>query len=250
MSKHRDTNFLIEVARGNIPNTDIVSIIGTNTATGTTSETIWPEGGMVSFPSSASSMTVSSSNTNDNSSGSGARMVRIDGLDEDWEPITEIVTLNGQTAVNTTNSYLRVNLMTVLFTGSSKKNEGIIYVGTGAVTAGKPANVVNLIGAEDGLSHSGFFSVPNNHNFYLIRGNFSTTSSKNLTFTIEQYVGTLDGTLIKGTSYDVFQQLVDIPFLPSDPYPAKSDVFITGLTDSGTADARINLAGFTEKVLK
>jgi len=50
------------------------------------------------------------------------------------EEFSEVLTLNGQTGVNTTSEdCFRVNTMTVLSAGSSKFNEGTLYVGTGTM---------------------------------------------------------------------------------------------------------------------
>src|SRR5210317_2657610 len=114
---------------------------GQNAVVGNSMETIWQQGGLYSYPPSASTTTVSSSNANDTSAGTGARTVQIVGLDGDYNEISETIILNGQTAVTTTNSFLRVNRGVVLTAGSGGVNAGIIYVGTGTVTLGVPANI-------------------------------------------------------------------------------------------------------------
>lgn len=114
---------------------------GFNADIGTTEETVWDEGGAYSYLAAAAQLTVSSSNANDASGGTGARTVQLYGLDGSYDEIEETATLNGQTAVTTTNSFLRIFRIIVRTAGSGDANAGDIYAGTGTVTAGVPANI-------------------------------------------------------------------------------------------------------------
>lgn len=133
---------------------------GFNADIATTEETIWDQGGAYAYPASASVMSVSSSSANDTSAGTGARTVRVTGLNSLFEPFVETVTLNGQTAVNTTTSIRRVNGVEVLTAGSGGVNAGDIYVGTGTVTAGVPANKYGKIVVAQNRSLAAVYTVP------------------------------------------------------------------------------------------
>ena len=172
--------FELQVAQGQIAYHEHIYKFGQNSVVGNSVETIWQQGGLYSYPPSATTMTVSSSDTNDTSAGTGARTVQISGLDGDYNEISETITLNGQTAVTTTNSFLRVNRALVLTAGSGGSNAGIIYVGTGTVTAGVPANVYTTING-DGTNQSlqAFWTVPANYNAYIYQTNISTGNSSN-----------------------------------------------------------------------
>ena len=172
--------FELQVAQGQIAYHEQIYKFGQNAVVGNSVETIWQQGGLYSYPPSATTMTVSSSDTNDTSAGTGARTVQIAGLDGDYNEIFETITLNGQTAVTTTNSYLRVNRALVLTAGSGGANAGIIYVGTGTVTSGVPANVYTTING-DGTNQSlqAFWTVPANYNAYIYQTNISTGNSSN-----------------------------------------------------------------------
>ena len=172
--------FELQVAQGQIAYHKHIYKFGQNSVVGNSVETIWQQGGLYSYPPSATTMTVSSSNTNDTSAGTGARTVLISGLDGDYNEISETITLNGQTAVTTTNSFLRVNRAIVLTAGSGAANAGIIYVGTGTVTTGVPANVYTTING-DGTNQSlqAFWTVPANYDAYIYQTNISTGNSSN-----------------------------------------------------------------------
>jgi len=117
----------------------------------------------------ASTVDVVSSSTADASpSGTGARTVEICGLDTNYKFQSEIVTLNGQTAVTSTRTYLRVFAAQVLLTGTGRKNAGAIVVyrtGTagGFTTPGVPNVLTSAwlrILAEYGIGTSGIYTVP------------------------------------------------------------------------------------------
>ena len=172
--------FELQVAQGQIAYHENIYKFGQNSVVGDSVETIWQQGGLYSYPPSATTMTVSSSNINDTSTGTGARTVLISGLEGDYNEISETITLNGQTAVTTTNLFLRVNRAIILTAGSGGANAGTIYVGTGTVTTGVPANIYTTING-DGTNQSlqAFWTVPANYNAYVYQTNISTGNSSN-----------------------------------------------------------------------
>lgn len=172
-------DFQLGVSSGDLsPSYEQVYKFGQNASVGNSIETIWLEGGLYAYPPSATTMTVSSSDANDTSAGTGARTVLISGLDGSYNEISETITMNGQTPVTTSNSYLRVNRALVLTAGSGGANAGIIYVGTGTVTSGVPANKYTTING-DGTNQSlqAFWTVPAGYTAYIYQTNISTGTS-------------------------------------------------------------------------
>lgn len=112
-------------------------------------------------------LAVSSSSVADTDAGTGARTISIYGLDNDFNPLQEIVTLNGQTKVVTTGLFRRVFELIVQSTGTGLANAGDIYViknGTdGGYAAGVPAvltsGCIKAI-AGDNFGLSGLYTVP------------------------------------------------------------------------------------------
>jgi hypothetical protein len=165
--------FELQVARGQISWHIPVTVFGFNPDIDTTEETVWPGGGIISHPSAAIQWKVSSSSANDTSAGTGARTVFINGLDANYNQVTETVTLNGQTAVLTTNSLLRINSAYVATAGSSNSAEGSIYFGTGTVTAGVPATVWQIILFDYNSTVTGHYTVPAGYTAYMDAGQIS-----------------------------------------------------------------------------
>ena len=172
--------FELQVARGQIAYHESVYKFGNNAAVAASTETIWQQGGLYSYLSAASVLKVSSSSADDTSAGTGARTVELFGLDGDYNEINELITLNGQTAVNTTQSYLRINRMIVRSAGSGGSNAGIIYAGTGTVTTGVPANIYATING-DGTNQTlmALWTVPAGYTGYLMQYDVSNGTTSN-----------------------------------------------------------------------
>lgn len=169
----RTEPFELQVARGQIEAHRSVVVFGYNSDVDTSIETVWPAGGLLSFPDNAIQMKVSSSSTSDTSAGTGARTIVLEGLDADHNEISETVTLNGQTAVTTTKSYLHINNAYVASAGSGLSAAGSIYIGTGTVTAGVPATIYDIIAFDYNARVTGSYTIPAGYTGYLTQGLFS-----------------------------------------------------------------------------
>jgi hypothetical protein len=94
---HRDIaspHAQLEIAHRRIADAQQVQLFGFNRTIETAYETVWNNGGGIySFPGSALTMTCVSSSASDTMS------ILIQGLDINYEPITDVVTLNGTTGV-------------------------------------------------------------------------------------------------------------------------------------------------------
>jgi len=170
----KDENFSLQVARGLIPGHSAITVFGYNPDVDTSEESVWPNGGTVPHPTAASVLKVSSTDAADASpSGTGARTVLITGLNGSFNEVSETIVLNGQTAVNTVNSYLYVNGLTVTSVGSGGANAGDINVGTGTVTAGVPAVLYDMIAIGYNNRTTGHYCVPAGYTAFLVHGLFT-----------------------------------------------------------------------------
>lgn len=197
--ERRDEDFALQVARGQVPGHEIVQVFGYNGDLDQTEESIWPDGGVVPHPESASVLKVSSSSANDTAAGTGARTVFISGVDSDFAVVSETVTLNGQTAVNTVNSYRYVNQLYVVSLGSGTANAGNINAGTGTVTAGVPAVLYDIIAVGFNQRTTAHYCVPAGYTGYMVKGVITSgqeTGSSSITAFLKQH-GT-DGILRVG----------------------------------------------------
>lgn len=170
-------DFYFEVARGNVSGHTAVQKFGRNNDIDTAAaEDIWAGGGTRAYLSSAETMDIASASTNDDGSpaGTGAQSVIIEGLDSSYEEISETVTMNGTTAVTTTNSYLRVHRLYVHDVGSVETNDGDITCDP--TTSGSGSRQA-LVAAGDGQTLIGHYTVPANKTAYMVGGQISVAPS-------------------------------------------------------------------------
>ena len=216
----RTEPFELQVSRGQIAWHQAVVVFGYNPDIDTSIETVWPGGGILAFPATALQMKVSSASANDTAAGTGARTVYIGGLDANHNTVSETVTLNGQTEVLTTNSYLHINQAYVASAGSSDSAAGNIYIGTGTVTAGVPATVYDIIALDYNSRITGSYTVPTGYTAYLTQGLFSAGQASGSTSVTGRLMtrGTNDirltaavTTLNNGTADYTFEYPVPIP---------------------------------------
>lgn len=167
----------LQVSRGQISWHEPVVIFGYNSDVDGVVETVWPHGGILTFPSTAIQLSVSSSSADDTALGTGARTVYLEGLDANHDVISETVTLSGQTAVTTTKSYLHINNCYVASAGSGNSAAGTVYFGTGVVTAGVPATVYDVIQFDYNARITGSYTIPAGYTGYISQGLFSSGQS-------------------------------------------------------------------------
>lgn len=101
-----EIDFYLAVAKGDFTGYSKVSKFGRNASVKSSGyETIWDGSNLYPWPTAAETLEVASSDNDDTSAGTGARTVEIQGLDSNWDPLTETVTMNGGTDVTTNNSF-------------------------------------------------------------------------------------------------------------------------------------------------
>ena len=166
--------FELQVARGQIQGHRSVTVFGFNPDVDTAQVSVWPLPSLITFPAAALQMTVSSTSANDTSAGTGARTIVVQGLDANYNEVSETVTMNGQTAVTMTALLLRVNYAYVATTGSGNSAAGDIYIGTGTVTAGVPATTYDIIKFDYNNTTTGSYTIPAGYTAYVSQGLFST----------------------------------------------------------------------------
>jgi hypothetical protein len=165
--------FDLQVSRGMVVGHQYIFQFG-QAPTVTTRQTAWAGTGSYAFPSSAAVMKISSGSASDTSAGTGARTVFISGLDANYAPISEIVSLNGQTQVSTTNSYFRINDFYVLTCGSGATAAGVIYAGTGSATSGVPATVYSQMPLVYNAQTQAIYTVPAGYTAYISSYTFTS----------------------------------------------------------------------------
>lgn len=227
--------FELQVARGHIEGHKTLFKFGNNADINGSLETIWSHGGLYVYPAAAIQMKVSSSSADDTALGSGARTVFVYGLDADYNEITEIVTLDGQTEVLTAQSFLRVSRAYVVTAGNGNTAAGTIYVGTGTVTAGVPATVYAEIALGENQTTMAVWTVPARHTLYVYRGLFSAASNNDTQYILGKFMIRTVGGVFRNAA-DVTSNSNAIPYDFEIPLaiPEKTDIETRAIALSGT----------------
>ncbi len=152
-----DWNWFVETRKGTIMGSSRISALGflplMNKAD--SPQDIFEAGGLYPFPAFGVKLEVLSTDPGDTLLGTGARTVLVSGLDDNYLPVSEVVSLNGTTPIVTSNYYLRVNLFTTTLSGSNRANLGDLTLrvqGTGST--------LSIARAGRGFGRACLFTVP------------------------------------------------------------------------------------------
>lgn len=227
--------FELQVSRNQIQGHKNLFKFGNNSDINGTNEIIWSQGGAYTYPTVAAQVKVSSASANDAAAGTGARTVVVAGLDANYNEYQETVVLNGQTEVLTVGSFIRVFRAFVVTAGSGGTAAGVIYVGTGTVTAGVPATVYASIPLGENQTQMAMWTVPAGYTFYIYGGTFSAASNNISQYVLGQFFVRPSGGVFRNVAditvnSNVFRYDWDIPL----PVPEKSDIEARAIAISGT----------------
>ena len=222
------SNFLFDIARGNMVGATPVNVFGFNTVVGTAYETLWNNGANYVFPTEPKAMTAVSS-------AADTMQVLINGLDQDYRELQQVVTLTGTTPVAIPKNIFRINSAVIL----SGSNVGNITIASGGVTYG-------YIGAGLGITQACVYTVPADHKLYLFRIDLnSATANPNKYITIHNVVCSSNGRKLKvaQATFATSQVSYDrqVPFMIDE----KSDFTFEAKSSSGDNEVAI----FVEAVL-
>jgi hypothetical protein len=228
--KARNEPFDLQVARNQITNHSILSLFGYQSAVGNTKVPVWENATAYTYITSASTLTLVSTSASDDT----LAKVLINGLDSNFNPISETLALNGLTGVTTVNSYYRINSMILVSAGTSQTSN------VGTITLKQSSNIVAQINATIGKTQMVIYTVPAGYSFYLdfaeVNTSNSYTSSNIVTYSVQAKNNA------NGVTLNVLQQpFVSIyvanrsstPFL----YPEKTDIQWQLVTSTATTVA-------------
>ena len=177
-----DANFKLRVACGAVPGWTRLRKFGMNDAVNgsSTLEDCWPPGTIRVLPSAAAVVAVSSDSPDDDAdpAGTGAWTVTIEGLNDNGREISETVSLNGTSTVNTTASFYRINRAYVVTAGTGEVNAGNISMSIGG-------DLQAYIEDSEGQTHQTLYTVPSNKyllidSYYARVGRIAGTADANV----------------------------------------------------------------------
>lgn len=206
-------NWEAAVALGKTTGNEAWNIFGYNTDAGTTLRAMWYRGDTTDyvFPSAAQIMQVKSTNAADTMN------LLIQGLDANYDRISETVTLAGTSVVSTTKEFLRLN-GAIILAGS---NAGTIDIGD---DLGGTPTYYKGIRPGDGRCQDSFSTIPRGYQFALYRIDaFSADSTASKPGIFRNYVANPAGRILNVARTTFFNNMNiqrRIPFV----YGEKTDI--------------------------
>jgi len=231
--------FYLAVQQGKVPGYSMVNKFGYNPTIGSGSfETIWETGDNYSWQSTAVTVDVVSDDVNDDVAGTGARTLRIQGLDGSYNFAEETVDMDGTTTVTTTQTFLRVFRMSVETAGSSGNNEGTITV---TYTGG--SDVAATISAGNGQTLMALYTIPAGYTGYLLSMNISSGKDQEMDFKFIQRDNSVTNAAFQTKQFlNVRGGQTSVIFNAINIIPQKSDIYVSGKGSStSSASASFDL---------
>lgn len=227
----------VDISEGTVLKTDYIHKFGRNPNVGGAPETIWMQGGVYSYLTSASTVYVSSNNANDAASGTGARTVTILGLDANYNNVKETLTVGGSVG---TVEFLRVFRAFVVETGSVGTNVGDVRITTGAGGTGTVLADISVIGTGTtfglGQTQLALYTIPAHCTGYLTTWNVGI-GAYNSSATVSLYTRIYDNGNLGFRTRDIMDvpggyhtRNYDIPL----KIPAKTDIEVRAIASTGT----------------
>ena len=178
-----DENFELNVSRDKVRGAYHIIKFGNNNDVDGSMETIWDGGGLYTYLSSAATVTVTSTDSDDSETGTGARTVTVEGLDENFEQVSETLTVGGS-AGNV--EFYRVFRAFVASSGSSGSNEGTISVSSGGTTLAQIRAVGSPTASGLGQTFMALYTVPAGYTGYIFDWNVSTAKADGDVFLVKR----------------------------------------------------------------
>ena len=221
--------FELQVSRGQIAYHERVHKFGFNPLINETEETIWDVGGVYAYPSSAVKMTATSTNgANDEDV-----QITLQGLDADYNELSETVTLNGSGTQETNSFFLRV--FRAFVAGSQEPSGTINITSTGTTYA--------RITLGDNQTLMAVWTVPAGYTAYLFQKDTTCLTEANNKFgTIRLIAREQGGVFRTKDKYSVQNGHAEIGYSTPLPFPEKTDLEARAVGSSSNAALHVSVA--------
>ena len=221
-----DYPYFIQVSRGLVDGHKRLFKFGHNPEIQDISETIWDAGGLYTYPSSAVAMTVTS--------GAGATdngvAITVQGLDSNYNEVSEEVTLASTGTATTTQTFLRVYRA---FVSGSQAVTANTTIANGGTTYAQINNGENQ-------TLMALWTVPAGYTAYLLDTKITAfTEQNNKVATINIYARRENGVFRTADKFDVFAAAITQNYKCPIPFPEKTDIEVRAVATSSNADLRV-----------
>ena len=181
-----DDAWELNVSRGKVRGAFHIIKFGSNDDVDSQLETVWDVGGIYPYLTSPSTLSISSDSPEDAAGGTGARTVVVQGLDENYVPVEEEITVGaGAGGV----LFYRVFRAFVKTAGSSGTNEGTMTIDAGLTTLAGIRAVGSPTAYGLGQTFMSLYTVPSGYTGYIFQWDVSTAKSPGDIFLMKRLYG-------------------------------------------------------------
>jgi hypothetical protein len=218
--------FELQISRGQVAWHKRLLKFGNNPLINDTEETVWEAGGIYVYPTSAITLTATSSA---GATDSNIAMT-VQGLDADYNEISDNIVLSGSGTATTTKQFLRVNRAFV--TGSKAATGTVSFTNNGITYA-----TVN----SDNQTLMALWTVPAGYTAYILQTDVTVLTEANNKFGTIRFVTRLPGSVFR--TQDLFSaqnssvtRTYSIPL----PIPEKTDIEFRAIGSSANAALHVS----------
>jgi len=178
-----DEAWELNVSRGKVRGAFHIIKFGENLDIDGTMETIWDGGGLYTYLTSAGVLTATSTDNDDDATGTGARTITVEGLDVNYNQVSETLTVGGSAG---SVEFFRVFRAFVASSGSSGTNEGTISISQGATTLAQIVTAGSPTSTGFGQTFMAIYTVPAGYTGFIYQWDVSTAKSDGNVFLVKR----------------------------------------------------------------
>jgi len=230
----------IPIAGGLVDGYSAIHKFGRNPNVGNIPETIWMYGGIYQYLNVGSDSTVYaySASSDDGPGNDGAHTVTVQGLDNDFNPIEETITVNGAAS---TASFLRVYRAFVETAGVLAANDGNVLISTAAAGGGTVLADIGVIGSGTttglGQTQLALYTIPAGKTGYLTTWNVGVAPMNNsvtVTLKSRELGGGANGPFRSRDIMDIVGGYTTQTYSIPIRFPEKTDIEVRATGDTGS----------------
>lgn len=241
-------SFEERIALGMVPGHRRVSLYGNNpdVDTGTEPEDVWSGGGLYPWLTAAASLEIVSTSAADAAAGTGARTVVIQGLDVNYAEVTQVVTLNGLTAVPIPTQLFRINGASVVTVGTGQTNAGTLTIRNAGAGATRGVIPIGF-----GLLRQAVYTVPAGYQLVIssVLGVINRVDTADRWATVASWIRTSTGVVLMPAEIGISTQPYRDKYAIPAVIPEKSDTAIRVQQVSGAnTDVTANIMGYLRPI--
>ena len=205
--------FYLQLARGQIENHKHIFKFGFNPDINGTEETIWDVGGIYAYPVSAVTMTATTT-AGVPATDNGVK-ITIQGLDADYNEVSQEVTLAGSGTATTTQTFLCVFRA---FVSGSQAPTASVNITNGGTTYAR-------VTLNDNQTLMAVWTVPAGYTAYIIKGNIGTGTANNNQYIVSRLVfRELGGVFRTQAKVTIQEGEIAFDFEVPIAFPEKTDI--------------------------